>query len=125
MRLVLLIVGAMVATACGGKDQPAESPSNDTSSSTASSNDGSRRLSKSECEALASSIVDACNNRGNDRSAEADGWCSDMVAKNSGDGTWVSGDCVPHFRYMDRFCFEGAKNAHAMMTCDKTVDRVQ
>lgn len=125
MRAVLLVVGAIVATACGGKDQPAESPSNDTSSSSHASNDGSRRLSKSECESLAHAIVDACNSRGNDRSAEADGWCSDMVAKNSGDGTWVDSDCVPHFRVMDRFCFEGAGNAHGMMTCDKTVDRVQ
>ena len=124
MRIATLVVAGILSAACGGKETPAESPSNDTSSST-SSNDGSRRLTKSECDSLAHSIVDACNNRGNDRSAEADGWCSDMVAKNSGEGTWVSNDCVPHFRVMDRFCFEGSKNAHGMMVCDKTVDRVQ
>lgn len=127
MRVVLLVgaVLAMVAGGCGGNEPPAESPSNATAT-TPAANDGSRHLTKNECDALSQSIVDACNNRGNDRSAEADGWCSDMVSKNSGDApTWVANDCVPHFRYMDRFCFEGAKNAHAMMDCDKTVDRVQ
>ncbi|MBV9948375.1 MAG: hypothetical protein JOZ69_16105 [Myxococcales bacterium] len=38
-------------------------------------------------------------------------------------GTWIQDDCVRHIKLKDYFCFEGAKNAHAMMDCDRTVDR--
>jgi hypothetical protein len=123
MRIAMTMVVAALTASCGSKETPpAESPSGATSQS---ADDPNRRLTKSECESLAGAIVDACNNRGNDRSTEADGWCSDMVSRNAGDGSWVASDCEPHFRYMDAFCFQGAKNAHAMMTCDKTVDRAR
>jgi len=121
VRTALLLVAAFAALGCGSKETPpAESPS-----TAQSSDDPNRRLTKSECDSLGAAIVDACNSRGNDRSSEADGWCSDMVRRNAGDGTWVSSDCLPHFKYMDAFCFNGARNAHAMMTCDRTVDRTQ
>ena len=118
---VTLAFAAITAAGCGPKEAPpTESPSN-----TAQSDDPNRKLTKAECESLGAAIVDSCNNRGNDRSTEADGWCSDMIQHNAGDNTWVGNDCLPHFKYMDAFCFHGARNAHAMMTCDRTVDRTQ
>jgi hypothetical protein len=123
MRIEPCIVAAALFAGCGSNEPPpAESASN---VATRSSDDPNRRLTKSECDALALVIVDACNNRGNDRSSEADGWCSEMLRKNEGQGTWAGADCVPHFKYMDSFCFRGAQNAHAMMVCDRTVDRTQ
>ena len=123
MRIEFLAFAAVLATGCGSKETaPAESPSGATAHT---GDDPNRRLTKSECDSLAASIVDACKNRGNDRSSEADGWCSEMLRRNEGDSTWVGADCVPHFKYMDFFCFRGAANAHAMMICDRTVDRVQ
>jgi hypothetical protein len=126
MRAGILIIATALTWGCGTKEPPpAESASSFGSQSAQGADDANRRLSKSECEALAQSIVDACNNRGNDRSTEADGWCSEMVRRNAGDGSWVGDDCLPHFKYMDAFCFRGANNAHGMMVCDKTVDRVR
>jgi hypothetical protein len=123
MHILTTIILTVLATGCGSKEPPpAESASN---VPTQSANDPNRRLTKSECESLAQTIVDACNNRGNDRSSEADGWCSDMLRRNEGSGSWVGDDCEPHFKYMDAFCFQGARNAHAMMDCDKTVDRAR
>jgi hypothetical protein len=123
MRIASLIVAAALSAGCGSTEPPAESPSSPAAAR--SGDDPNRRLTKSECDSLALLIVDACNNRGNDRSSEADGWCSDMLRRNEGDGVWVGADCVPHFRYMDSFCFRGSRNAHAMMVCDRTVDRTQ
>jgi hypothetical protein len=123
MHILAIVVLAVFAAACGSKEAPpAESASNATSQS---ADDPNRRLTKSECESLAQTIVDACNNRGNDRSSEADGWCSEMLRRNEGGGPWVGDDCEPHFKYMDSFCFQGARNAHGMMVCDKTVDRTR
>jgi hypothetical protein len=123
MRIEVVIVAGLLAGGCGANEPPpAESAS---SAAPQSGDDPNRRLTKSECDAMAQSIVDACNNRGNDRSTEADGWCSEMLRRNEGDGTWVGSDCVPHFKYMDYFCFRGAQNAHAMMVCDRTVDRTK
>ncbi len=114
---------AFYTAACGGKE-PTQAATPGGASSNAA-DDPNRPLTKSECDSLAQTIVDACNNRGNDRSTEMDGWCSDMVRRNAGDGTWVESDCLKHVKYMDYFCFQGAKNAHAMMDCDRTVDRSQ
>jgi hypothetical protein len=125
MRVIaVLIASGALSTACGSKEAaPAESPAN--TQGPTSANDPNRRLARSECESLGQSIVEACNGRGNDRSAEVDGWCNDMVRHNSEGGTWVADDCVPHFRYMDSFCFGSANNAHGMMDCDKTIDRTR
>lgn len=126
MRAGVIIVMAGLGWGCGSKEPPpAEAASNFGSQSAQGADDPNRRLSKSECESLAQSIVEACNNRGNDRSTEADGWCSEMVRRNAGDGSWVNDDCTAHFKYMDAFCFRGANNAHGMMVCDKTVDRAR
>ncbi|MBV9948565.1 MAG: hypothetical protein JOZ69_17075 [Myxococcales bacterium] len=117
---------ALFSVHCGGGGsgqqaaRPAESPS---PTSAQRPDDPNRALSRPECESLAGVIVDACNNRGNDRSAELDGWCSDMVRRNAEGGTWVEDDCAKHVKYMDYFCFQAAKNAHAMLDCDRTVDR--
>jgi hypothetical protein len=118
------VVAVAFGAGCGSNPPPpAEVPS--PTAPQAVDDNPNRRLTKSDCESLAATIVDACNNRGNDRSSEADGWCSNMLLANEGGGTWVASDCEPHFRYMDAFCFQGAKNAHAMMDCDKTVDRMK
>ncbi len=118
MFSVTAIVGGCASSpAPPAQSQPIASPPQ--------ADDSNRRLTKGDCESLAASIVDACKNRGNDRSSEADGWCSDMLRGNEGAGSWIASDCEPHFRYMDAFCFQGATNAHAMMDCDKTVDRTR
>jgi hypothetical protein len=117
------MVVAALASCASTPPPPVEAPS--ATAPQAADDNPNRRLTKSDCESLAATIVDACNNRGNDRSSEADGWCSDMLQANEGGGTWIANDCVPHFRYMDAFCFQGARNAHAMMDCDKTVDRTR
>jgi len=120
---VLIAAGALLA-GCGARErEPAESATNAQAPPSSGANDANRRLSSAECASLGQSIIDACTGRGNDRSAELDGWCSDMVRRNSEGGSWVADDCVPHFRYMDSFCFGSASNAHGMMDCDKTVDR--
>ncbi|MDP9000282.1 MAG: hypothetical protein M3O46_09245 [Myxococcota bacterium] len=126
MRIAVMMMGSALVAACGagGHDAPpAESPA-PAAAPSSSADDPNRRLTKSECESLAETIVDACNNRGNDRSSEADGWCSDMVRNNTADRPWIVNDCLPHFRYMDYFCFRSG-NAHAMMVCDRTVDRTR
>ncbi|HXN30868.1 MAG TPA: hypothetical protein VN894_03360 [Polyangiaceae bacterium] len=123
MRGWAMIVAVALGAGCASTPPPpAEVPA---STSAQAVDDPNRRLTKSDCESLAATIVDACNNRGNDRSSEADGWCSEMLRQNEGAGTWIGSDCQPHFRYMDAFCMQGAKNAHAMMDCDKTVDRTR
>jgi hypothetical protein len=121
--IALLIAAGALAAGCGSKaPEPAESPAS-APAPPSGANDANRRLSQAECASLGQSIVDACAGRGNDRSAELDGWCNDMVRKNSEGGTWVADDCLPHFRAMDSFCFGSANNAHGMKDCDQTVDR--
>jgi hypothetical protein len=123
MRVAFLIAFAAVAAGCGSKEAiPAESPTNE---QPPSANDPNRRLTKTECVDLGHSVVQACHDRGNDRSAEVDGWCSDMVQRNTDSDAWVTQECVPHFRYMDSYCFGSANNAHGMLDCDKTVDRTR
>lgn len=125
MRIAICVAAVVVAIGCGSKEPPAiESPTN-AQPTIGSATDPNRRLTKSECESLGQSVVEACHGRGNDRSAELDGWCSDMVHRNTDSDSWVNGECVPHFRYMDSYCFGSANNAHGMMDCDKTVDRTR
>ncbi|MGA7123420.1 MAG: hypothetical protein WBY94_25175 [Polyangiaceae bacterium] len=124
MRRLAIVTGAALIAGCGSNPPPpAEAPS--VTATQPAESDSNRRLTKSDCESLSSTIVDACNNRVNDRSSEADGWCSEMLRANDSGGAWITNDCEPHFRYMDAFCFQGAKNAHAMMDCDRTVDRTK
>jgi hypothetical protein len=120
----VLLVAAAFCSACGARETaPAESPASAAPSPKQAEVDPNRALTKDECGSLSQTIVDACNNRGNDRSTEADGWCSDMIQRNAGTGTWVDAECMKHFRYMDAYCFQNANNAHGMMICDRTVDR--
>ncbi len=125
IRTAMGIAAVVVATGCGSKELPPIESATNAQPASGSATDPSRRLTRSECESLGQSIVEACHTRGNDRSAELDGWCSDMVRNNTESAAWVTGECVPHFRYMDSFCFGSANNAHGMMDCDKTVDRTQ
>lgn len=126
MRCWAITIAVALAAGCGANEAPpAEAPSSASPAAAPAANDPNRRLTKTDCESLASTIIDACNNRGNDRSSEADGWCSEMLRRNEGDHSWIASDCEPHFRYMDAFCFQGANNAHSMMDCDRTVDRTR
>jgi hypothetical protein len=125
-RPVTMLIAAGLSIGCGSKEPPqAESPANAApqATATAAAEDPNRALTRKECEALGQSIVDACNNRGNDRSSEVDGWCSDMLVRAAEDGSWLRADCKPHFKYLDAVCFHEADNVRSMIGCDKTVDR--
>src|SRR5689334_13817037 len=91
-----LLLLALFFAHCGGAKQAAAPPESTAATSAQRPDDPNRGLSKPECDSLAGTIVDACNGRGNDRSAELDGWCSDMLRRNAEGGTWVEDDCLKH-----------------------------
>lgn len=122
MPLGLALLNALLLVGCGSKPPPP--PAAPAASAAPHGDDPNRPLTRAECTSLGQTIVDACTNRGNERSSEMEGWCDDMVRRNS-DGTWIDDDCLKHFKYMDAYCFQGANNAHAMMDCDRNVDRSQ
>jgi hypothetical protein len=124
MRLqIVMMVSAALFTACAARETtPAETPASTSLQGTGTSEDGNRPLNKRECDSLAQVIVDGCNNRGNDRFTGVDGWCSDMLRRTA-DGSWIGTDCRNHVKYLDSVCFRGANNVHAMMDCDRNVDR--
>jgi hypothetical protein len=109
----------IVAVACGGSTPP---PSPPPSAPAKSANNPNRPLSRAECQSLGELIVGACHDRPNERSSRVDGWCGEYE-RGMESGSFVPGDCTKHVRYMDAQCFQSAKNVHAMVDCDRGVDR--
>ncbi len=124
----LLLVIGMGATACGSSQHTPATPSNGDSSdsetpsgapNSQAGDNPARLLTRDECDALGQLISDACHDS-HARSAQVDGWCSDIVARANA-GTY-SDDCAKHIHLIDSMCFRTANNAHGMMSCDRTVD---
>jgi hypothetical protein len=80
-----------------------------------------RKLTKDECDELASWIVQVCHTD-TSRSSQVEGWCSDVVSK-SADGAWQADDCAKHIRYVDFACFRSTESSRSLMDCDRTVNR--
>jgi hypothetical protein len=123
---VLLLAGA---AACGGSTPPpAASPSSTSEGSSEPSgataaqgaDNPTRKLTHDECLQLGQSITDSCHGT-NTRSAELEGWCSDVIA-GIGSGTWVA-ECEKHVRYMDAVCITSNSSIRSMMDCDSAVQR--
>ncbi|MDP9152435.1 MAG: hypothetical protein M3O36_21120 [Myxococcota bacterium] len=125
MRVTAAILGALWLAGCASKDPPrAMAPPGSPAPAAPNADDAARPLTGGECQSLAQWIVGACQERGNDRSSQVDGWCSDVVSRAaSGDDAWVKDDCVPHIKYMDAACFRSTTSIRAMIDCDRNVDR--
>jgi hypothetical protein len=127
MKAATCLLFAAVA-ACAGTEQPsqvpspAENPSGSGATSRQAVDDPARALTTSECASLGESLADICSNRSGTRSAQIEGWCSDLVSA-VGDGSWVAGDCVNHIKYLDSVCFRNAGNPGELMDCDRAVTR--
>ena len=120
---LVVAVAACAATDPSPKDPSSvASPSGSGATSRQPSDDAARPLTKAECESLGGWLVDACNNRPNSRSAQIDGWCSDMV-RTINDGSWATGDCAQHIKYVDSVCFRSTTSVRNLMDCDSTVSR--
>ncbi len=129
MKATLLLLLAASAVACASTaPKPAASPDSSSDESAAgatakqASDDPARALTGDECHALAQWIADACQNRPNSRSAQVDGWCSDMI-RGVENGSWESGDCAKNVKYMDSACFRSTTNVSNLMDCDRAVQR--
>jgi hypothetical protein len=128
MKATLCLPLVVALAACAGAEPSPKDPSSADSHSGAgatsrqASDDAARPLTKAECDSLGEWLVDVCNNRPNSRSAQIDGWCSDAV-RTVGDGTWASGDCAAHVKYVDYVCFRSTTSVRNLMDCDSSVSR--
>jgi hypothetical protein len=123
MRVLLSASVALLASGCGSNDSlnPA-SPSNPTSAMPAAPDPVSRGLTESECKELGQVMLDVCKNRGNSRSVQVDGYCSDLQHTIAETDTWLKSECLPHVRYIDAACFRSATGVSLLMDCDRAVD---
>lgn len=80
-----------------------------------------RLLNGEECEDLGRWIVEACHDRGNDRSSKTEGWCSDVEARTlPGDRSWIR-ECERRVTHVDDACFRGSRIVGSLMDCDAAV----
>ncbi len=119
MRRLPLVPLSIALCACASSPPPAPSPPSDAVAARASGNNGNTRLlTESECQSLGQWIADACHDRANmDRSAQAEGWCGEVVRGIAEGGTWVA-DCAKHIQYLDSVCFRGTTKVRSLMQCD-------
>ena len=124
--LSLFAVASLGIIACGGappapaKAAPAPEAAPATGATMAQpQEDPARPLNVGECETLGEWIAEACHGGGS-RSAQVEGWCSDVVARVSA-GSWRD-DCPKHVHYMDLVCFLGSSTARSMMSCNNSID---
>jgi hypothetical protein len=123
MRVLLSASVALLALSCGSNDNlTATSPSNPTATMPNSPDPASRGLSESECKDLGQAMLEVCNNRGNSRSVQVDGYCSDLLHTVAESDTWLKNECLPHVRYIDATCFRSATTVSVLMDCDRAVD---
>ena len=113
-------------TACGGAQHPSPPPMGGDSPSEGATaaqprDDAGRKLTSDECNELAGWIVQVCHTD-TTRSAQVEGWCSDIVAK-SADGAWQADDCAKHIRYVDFACMRSTESSRSLMVCDSTIAR--
>ena len=128
MKTTVCVPLLAFVAACAASEPSAKDPSSVESSggsgatSRQAADEGARQLTKSECESLGEWLADACQNRPNSRSAQIDGWCSDMI-HNVHDGSWVTDDCSKHIKVVDSMCFRSTTIVPALMDCDNSVSR--
>ncbi len=123
MRVLLSASVALLATSCGSSDSlPATSPSNPTAAVPKAPDPASRGLSESECKEVGQSMLEVCDNRGNSRSVQIDGYCSDLHRTIAESDAWLKNECLPHVRYIDATCFRSATNVQVLMDCERAVD---
>jgi hypothetical protein len=121
MTVRLLGISVALLAACGSREPPPAVPQNPSPSATAES--AARALTTSECEALAQWIATACHDREALRSAQIDGWCSDIERRTTPeDRSWIA-ECVEHVKYMDNACFRSTTSVRNQMDCDSAVSR--
>jgi hypothetical protein len=128
MKAIVSCLLVAAVTACAGTEQSSRVPSSPQeerpsgATSRQAVDDPGRPLTTSECESLGQSISETCATRLDSRSAQTEGWCGD-IATGVSDGSWITGDCVKHLKYMDSVCFRSASNARALVDCDRAVNR--
>jgi hypothetical protein len=128
MKATVYLPLLAAVAACAASEPSAKDPSSLESSggsgatSRQPADEGARALTKSECESLGDWLADACSNRPNSRSAQIDGWCSDII-HNVHDGSWVTADCTQHIKVVDAMCFKSTTIVSALMDCDNAVSR--
>jgi hypothetical protein len=121
MSLKLLYVSVVLLAACGSKEPPPAVPPHP--AAPAPTEAPARPLTNGECEALAQWILDACHDRAGHRSAQIDGWCSDIERRTiPGDRSWIA-ECVKNVKYMDNACFRSTTSISNLMDCDSSVSR--
>ena len=112
------------AVACGASpnekivENPGASPA--PSASAPRTDEGNRPLSESECNELGQWIVQACNERGNQRSTQIEGYCTNMT-HGMADATWVAKQCLPRIRHMDAVCIKSTDNIRKIIDCERSV----
>ncbi len=118
MRSALFcVVGLCVA--CGGSTPPPEAPS--APKHAAAPTGAARPLTEDECDALSQWLLEACHDRGNDRSSQDEGWCSDIERRTlPSDRSWIKA-CAGHVTAMDDACFRSTKAVRTLMDCDAQV----
>jgi hypothetical protein len=125
--LFIAVAASASATACqrdlpAAPPPPQATPSGVAIASKQPADDPARPLTSSECGSLGQWIVDDCQNRSNQRSAQIDGWCSDMI-RGVDSGSWAKDDCAKHIKYMDYVCFRSTTSVRSLMDCDNAVQR--
>jgi hypothetical protein len=123
MRQAAAVAAVLVLVACGAGGQEAPPASSTPEPSTASPAQSSTRpLTSAECQSLLQRITAACEAISGTHSAQIDAYCTDIRGRGS-DGTWVSDECVKHFRYVDYMCFSTNDTIGPLMDCDHGVER--
>jgi len=117
---LLLGAAACASTTNGSTATSAKTPDSEGAASQQGKDEATRALTEEECKSLGQSIIDACHGQ-NTRSAQFEGWCSDVVHGND-TGTWVA-DCQKHMKYMDAVCITSNTSIRSMMDCDAAVSR--
>jgi hypothetical protein len=129
MKATLLLLLAASAVACASTAPKPAASADDSATDTAAgatakqaADNPARPLTSDECHDLGQWIGEVCQNRGNTRSAQIDGWCSDMI-RGVATGSWELGDCAKNVKYMDSVCFRSSKSVRTLMDCDNAVQR--
>jgi hypothetical protein len=120
LLLVLLLGAAACASTTNNSTavSPTKAPDSEGAASQQGKDEATRALSEDECKSLGQSIIEVCHGQ-NTRSAQFEGWCSDVVHGND-TGTWVA-DCAKHMKYMDAVCITSNTSIRSMMDCDAAV----
>jgi len=120
MRSLLTCI-ACIAAGCLACGSATPSPSTPPTATASNATGAGRSLTEDECDSLAQYILDACHNRGNDRSSQTEGWCSDIERRTlPDDRSWLKA-CRHHVTVIDDACFRSTTIVRSLMDCDSAV----